>query len=183
MKNIVIVGAGDLGKEVVWLIEDINKKEPTYLIMGFLDDDASKKGQEFYGYKILGGTDQLVTLGEKVPLCATIAIQNGKIRKKIVEAHPQFDKWESIVHPTAVIASSSSYGEGSIFFPQTTVSVDTHIGRFGLFYIHSTVCNDCKIGDYVSVMSGLTVSERAEVNSECLIHAGRTIEPHSKCKK
>ena len=44
MKNIVIIGAGDLGKEVVWMIEDINKRKPTYLIMGFLDDDVEKTG-------------------------------------------------------------------------------------------------------------------------------------------
>ena len=33
MKNIVIVGAGDLGKEVVWLIEDINKRGTTVLVV------------------------------------------------------------------------------------------------------------------------------------------------------
>ena len=40
MKEIVIIGAGDLGREVVWLIEDINRLNPTYVILGFLDDDA-----------------------------------------------------------------------------------------------------------------------------------------------
>ena len=44
MKNIVIIGAGDLGKEIVWLIEDINKVKPTYVILGFLDDDTNKTG-------------------------------------------------------------------------------------------------------------------------------------------
>ena len=47
MKNIVIIGAGDLGKELVWLIEDINKVRPTYLILGFLDDDLSKDTYSF----------------------------------------------------------------------------------------------------------------------------------------
>jgi pyrroline-5-carboxylate reductase len=34
MKNIVIIGAGDLGKELVWLIEDINKVNQTHVILG-----------------------------------------------------------------------------------------------------------------------------------------------------
>ena len=59
MKNIIIIGAGDLGKEVVWLIEDINKVQPTYVILGFLDDDIAKDGGEFYGYRVLGDTNQL----------------------------------------------------------------------------------------------------------------------------
>ena len=183
MKNIVIVGAGDLGKEVVWLIEDINKEEPTYLIMGFLDDNPSKKGQEFYGYKILGGTDLLKSLSEKVPLYAVVAIQDGSIRRKIVEAHPEFTRWESIIHPMAVIASSSTVGCGSIFFPHTTVSVDTNAGKFGLYYINSTVCNDCRIGDYVSVMSGALVSERSIVGDGCQISAGHIVDPHKQVTK
>ena len=114
MKNLVIIGAGDLGKEMVWLIEDINKTAPTYLILGFLDDDQEKAGSEFYGYKVLGGTDLLQELSQKIPLSAVIAIQNGEVRKKIVAQHPEFDRWENVIHPTAVIASSCSLGKGNV---------------------------------------------------------------------
>ena len=180
MKNIVIIGAGDLGKEVVWLIEDINKHNPTYLVFGFLDDDEEKVGGEFYGYKVLGTTGQLEEISRRTPLAAVIAIQDGSVRRRIVEAHKDFDGWESIIHPTAVIAGSSPAGTGSVVFPQATVSVDTKLGKFGLFYIHSTICNDCRIGDYVSVMSGASVSERAEIGDESFLAAGSTVYPHRK---
>lgn len=180
MKNIVIIGAGDLGKELVWLIEDINKQHPTYLILGFLDDDKGKTGSEFYGYKVIGTVDQLEEIAKKIPTSAVIAIQDGKIRRKIVEDHWNFNDWESIIHPTAVIASTSQVRKGTIVFPQVTVSVDTKLGEFDLFYIHSTICNDCIVGDYVSVMSGSTVSERAEVVAENLLPAGCAVKPHSK---
>lgn len=183
MKNIVIIGAGDLGKEIVWLIEDINKRQPTYLILGFLDDDTAKSGTEFYGYKVLGGTEKLKELSLKIPLSAIVAIQDGSVRKKIVEAYSEFDRWESIVHPTAVIASTSTVGKGSVFFPQVTVSVDSKLGCFGLYYIHSTICNDCRIGDYVSVMSGATVSERVEIGDECFLAAGASVYPHKRLGK
>ncbi len=180
MKNIVIIGAGDLGKELVWLIEDINKKQPTYLILGFLDDDFQKDTYSFYGYKVLGGTDKLEEVNAKTPFSAVIAIRDGSVRKKIVEAHPDFDSWETIIHPTAVIASSTKVGKGNIFFPQVTVSVDTYLGQFGLYYIHSTICNDCWIGNYVSVMANASISEHAEIASETLIPANSSIEPHTK---
>lgn len=184
MKNIVIIGAGDLGKEVVWLIEDINKVNLTYVILGFLDDDQAKDGGEFYGYRVLGDSSQLESLAEKTPLCAIIAIQNGSIRKKIREEHKDFNDWTSIIHPTAVIASTSFVESGSIVFPHVTVSVDTKLGEFSLLYINSTICNDCKIGDYVSVMCGASVSERAEIGDECFLAAGSTVYPHKKlgCK-
>ncbi len=176
MKNIVIIGAGDLGKEIVWLIEDINRIEPTYLILGFLDDDAAKNSTEFYGYKVLGPVSMLDSL--TMPFCAVIAIQDGSVRKKIVGSYPNVKNWETIIHPSTVIAGSSTIGMGSIFFPQVTVSVDSRLGNFGLYYIHSTVCNDCRIGDYVSVMAGASVLEHAEIGDEAVLSAGSCIYPH-----
>lgn len=183
MKNILIIGAGDLGKEVVWLIEDINKVSPQYLILGFLDDDETKFGSEFYGYKVLGGTEQLSKLSARIPLSAVIAIQDGKVRQQIVDSHPEFDKWERIIHPSTVIASSSKVGKGCILFPQVTVSVDTQMGCFGLYYIHATVCNDCTIGDYVTIMSGASVSEHSVVEDDCFISANTCLPPHKKLDK
>ena len=169
MKNIVIIGAGDLGKELVWLIEDINKQHPTFLILGFLDDDLQKDTYSFYGYKVLGGTNKLEELNEKTPFSAVLAIQDGKTSKKIVEAHPEFNMWETVIHPTAVIASSTKIGKGCVFFPHVTISVETYLGNHCLFYIHSTVCNNCWIGNYVSVMANATVAGHMEVEKETIV--------------
>lgn len=180
MKNIVIIGAGDLGKELVWLIEDINKTKPTYLILGFLDDDLSKNTYSFCGYRVLGGTDKLEELNARTPFSSVLAIRDGCVRKKIVEAHPDYDSWETIIHPSTVIASSVKIGKGCIFFPQVTVSVDSYLGSFGLFYIHSTICNDCWIGNYVSVMANASISEHVEVATETLLPANSCIDSYKK---
>ncbi len=176
MKNIVIVGAGDLGKEIVWLIEDINKRTPTYLILGFLDDDIAKEQTEFYGYRVLGSVSRLDELS--MPFSAVVAIQDGSIRKKIVEDHPGVKNWETIIHPTAVLATSSVIGKGSIFFPQVTVSVDSELGAFGLYYIRATVSNDCRIGNYVSMMTGATALEHTNIGDESFLSAGSCVYPH-----
>lgn len=178
MKNIVIIGAGDLGKELVWLIEDINKVKPTYVILGFLDGDEDKIGKQFYGYEVLGTEKQLEELEKRRDACAVIAIQEGSIRRKIHDDHKSFQHWETIVHPSVVIANSVKVGRGSVFFPQVTVSVDSVLGDFGLYYIHSTICNDCEIGDYVSVMSGTQISERVVIREESYLAAGVTVYPN-----
>lgn len=163
MKNIVIIGAGSLGKEVVWLIEDINKVKPTYVILGFLDDDLGKVETDFCGYKVLGKVDQLIRIAAKTPVSAVIAIQDARIKKEIVDGIPEFTNWENIIHPTAVIAGSTSYGIGNLFFPQTVISIDCKLGNFGLYSIHSSVANDCVVGDYVSIMQSSTVSNHVRI--------------------
>lgn len=174
MKNVVIIGAGDLGKEVVWLIEDINRNKPTYLILGFLDDNKQKQGKEFCWYKVLGGIEDLEKLSKKMPICAIVAVKDSETRKRIVESHPNFTHWESIIHPNATIAPSSKIGIGSILFPNVTVSVDSMLGRFGVYYIHSMIGNDCQIGDYVTAMFDAVVLPHSK------IHEG-TILPTRSC--
>ena len=180
MKNIVIIGAGDLGREVVWLIEDINKIKPTYLVLGFLDDYKYKDGGEFYGYKVIGDIGALEKIAKETPVSAVIAIQDGDARRRIVEEHPDFDSWETIIHPTAVIASTSPVGKGSVIFPHVTVSVNTKIDDFVLLYIHAVICNDCNISKYVSVMFGTMIGERVDVGKACNLSAGCIIGPHLK---
>lgn len=180
MKNIVIIGAGDLGKEIVWLIEDINKVKPTYLILGYLDDNINKNTYSFNGYRVLGGTYRLEELYKITPFSAVLAIRDGLARKRIIEAHPFFSNWETIIHPTSVIAASTKIGDGCVFFPQVTVSVDSYLGRHGLFYINSTICNDCWVGDYVSIMANASISEHVQVQSLSLIQTGKCIPPHTK---
>ena len=38
MKDLIIVGAGGFGREVVWLVERINQSQPTWKVLGFVDD-------------------------------------------------------------------------------------------------------------------------------------------------
>ena len=54
MKKIAIIGAGGLGKEIVWLIERINKLKPTWDIYGFIENESTNEqyGDNIYGYKV-----------------------------------------------------------------------------------------------------------------------------------
>ena len=58
MKNIVLYGASGFGKEVAYIIERINEAEPTYNLLGFLDDGAQyHEGVTINGYPWVGTGD------------------------------------------------------------------------------------------------------------------------------
>lgn len=46
IKPIVIVGAGGMGRDTQWLIERINEEEPTYEILGYIDDGGNAEGSK-----------------------------------------------------------------------------------------------------------------------------------------
>lgn len=177
MKNLVIFGAGELGKEVVWLVEDINRAVPTWLILGFLDD-TKEKGEICHGYPVLGTMRDLESLNKKSLIHSVIALQKGEDRKRISAMYPGYSNWVSIIHPTAVVAPDTCIGEGSIIFPQVIVSVGSRLGDHNLLYMHATIANDCFFDDFVSVMTGVTVSEHVTIGQESYIAAGSNIYPH-----
>ena len=82
MKKIVIVGAGGFGREVEWLIKRINQVNPTYEMIGFVDDGKAI-GEKIGHSKVIYTTDELSKVNEE--LCVTIAIGNAKVRKMIAE--------------------------------------------------------------------------------------------------
>ena len=53
MKDLIIFGASGFGREVAWLIERINRVNPTWNLLGFMDDNEEIQGTEINGYKVL----------------------------------------------------------------------------------------------------------------------------------
>ena len=180
MKEIVILGAGDFGKEVAWLIEEINKREPRYIILGYLDDDESKIGKQFNGYECLGPVASLTALNRNHHACAVIANQNGEIRRKFVEMFPGFDEWETLVHPSVNISDTSTMGKGCVVCAGGNISCNTKIGDFCLFNISVTMGHDCEIGNYVSIMSGSCVSGHVTIGDGAYLATNCTIIPGMK---
>lgn len=180
MKRIVIIGAGDFGKEVAWLIEDINKVKSTYELFGFLDDDKKKIGQVYNGYPCLGPISKLTDLYKEHSVCAVIAMQNVDIRKLIVAKYPEFDNWETLIHPSVNFSDTSSIGKGCIICSGSAVSVNTVIGNHCVFNISVTLGHDCTIGNYVSVMSGSCISGHVLVKDNAYLATNCTVVPKMK---
>jgi FlaA1/EpsC-like NDP-sugar epimerase len=62
-KNILIIGAGDVGEMIVREMK--NKRESAYSPIGFIDDDIQKKGSTIHGIPILGNSDMLPDIIKK----------------------------------------------------------------------------------------------------------------------
>ena len=180
MKNIVIIGAGDFGKEVAWLIEDINRAKPVYQILGFLDDDEKKIEKVYNGYECLGPVCHINELSIKTPVCAVIAMQDSIIRKQIVEKLTGFDAWETLIHPSVNMSETSQIGKGCIVCAGCNISVNTKIGDHCIFNLSVTIGHDCVIDDYVSVMSGATVCGHVTIGKEAYLATNCTVVPGKK---
>ena len=81
MKDLIIIGASGFGREVAWLVERINKKEQTWNLLGFLDDNEEIQCTTVNGYPVLGTIHSVTDYQDAYYVCA---IGASKVREKVI---------------------------------------------------------------------------------------------------
>lgn len=159
MKDIVIYGAGGFGKEVACLINLINSYEPTWKLIGFIDDGLPiGTAVSHFGY-VIGNKDYFSTIDK--PLAVVMAIGNGKIVNKIVaNISSPFVEFPNLIHPNFWISDKESFkiGYGNIIQGNCTVTCDVTIGNFNILNGSVVIGHDSKIGDFNTIMPATRIS-------------------------
>jgi sugar O-acyltransferase (sialic acid O-acetyltransferase NeuD family) len=174
MKDIVIIGAGDFGREVVWLIEDINAMKDEWNILGFVDDNADLLGKEFDGYKVIGNLDWL--MNQSIYVVNSIA--NPKVREMMMtKLASSSNKYPSLIHPNVVISKRATIGEGSIITSGNIVSTGVKVGKHVIINLACTLGHDSIYDDYASLMPGVNVSGHAHFGRCVHVGTGSAVIP------
>jgi len=155
MKDIVIVGAGGFGREVAWLIEDINKAKPEWNILGFVDDNPNIQGSLINEFKVIGTLDWLSKQSTNV----VFAIGNPITKKKLVQKLSGSKNLSPIlIHPSVMFSKTVSFKEGCIICAGTILTTNITCGKHVILNLSCTVGHDAIIGDYCTVLPGVNVS-------------------------
>ncbi len=172
MKDIVIIGAGGFAREVAWLIEDINKKEQQWNLLGFIDDNLELQGKEINGYKVIGTIEDYQKMSNEI--YSVIAIGNGEIRKKIVEKLSN-KKYGILIHPTALISNSVKIEEGTIICSGNIITVNITIGKHVILNLANTIGHDAILKDFSTICPGVNLSGNTIIGEETTLGTGSAI--------
>lgn len=170
MHRIAIFGAGGFGREVHFLIEQINNVKPIYEFIGYFDDGI-ENGKLINDYPVLGGIDELNNYTEE--LCVAIAVGDPKIKEVVISRITnQKISFPNLIHPNVIIGNSkyTKIGAGCIICAGVIITVNITIGNFVILNLSCTVGHDTIIGDYSSFMPSVNIS--GEVNIEQGVYVG-----------
>ena len=147
MRDIVIIGSGGFATEIKYLIDAINRVNPQWNLLGFVDDWSRKKGDEIIdGYKLLGTTE--VLNNSKEALYAIIALGSPQYIIDAVEnVHNPIIKFANLIHPSTEI-DTTDIGYGNIFCFGSFISYNVKIGNFNFFNTMCAVGHDVCIGSF-----------------------------------
>jgi len=155
MKDMVIIGAGGFGREVAWLIEDINKEKELWNIIGFVDDNEDIQGTEINGYKVIGNIDWL----KNQRLNVVNAIGDSITRKKVVQRLESTNNmYPNLIHPSVVYSDKVSFGEGNIICAGNILTVNIDLGKHVIINLDCTIGHDVVLGDYTTIFPSVNVS-------------------------
>lgn len=158
MNKLIIIGASGFGREVAWLVERINKVNPTWDLLGFIDDNPDLKDAVVGGYKVLGTSSAVGDYTDAYFVCAVGA---SKIREiiinKVTEISPSI-KFATLLDPTVEISDRVEIGEGTIICAHSIITVDISIGKHNIINLDCTVGHDAIMQDYVTLYPSVNVS-------------------------
>lgn len=164
IKPLVIIGAGGLGREVAWLVEDINEKMPSWNLQGFIDDNL--QGKTLEGYPILGNSEDLLALKHKP--WVVVAIADTAIRRNIIKKliDREFNL-ATLIHPTVSHSKYNKIGQGSIICSGSIITTNVTIGKACIINPGCFIGHDTILEDYISLMPATNIAGETYIATGC----------------
>lgn len=175
MNKLYIIGSGGFGREVAWLVERINQKKPTWDLVGFIDDNESKKGSFEGKYEVLGSCEYLQSINE--PFWVVCAIGTAKIREQVVKKLYNYSnlKFATLIDPSVILSEKSNIDEGTIICASSILTVDYKIGKHVIINLDCTIGHDAIIKDFVTCYPSANISGNVNIGKCTEIGTGTNI--------
>lgn len=159
-KDLIIIGAGSVGGHVATNLKDYSAD---YNLIGFLDDDKSKIGNEFVGFPVLGDIDSIRNYPSTISIVIGIAFPSIKL--KIIEKLKKlgYNNYPSFVSKAAWLSENTKVGDGCIIYPGTTINYNCIIENFVVINMNCAIGHDCNIANYVSFAPGVLTGGRTTI--------------------
>jgi acetyltransferase EpsM len=160
MKKLIIIGGYGNGTVVQSTAEDINQVEPTWEILGFLND--FEKGP-INSKPVLGPIDEATVApyledDEVFFFYSLISVKmNFKFLHKLHDLKIPKERFATIIHPTAVVSKFAQIGYGVCIQPFVSVGPNVNIGNYVQIFAQSLIGHDATLEDYSYVANNACV--------------------------
>ena len=173
--RILIVGAGGHGQVVADIFAAQRAAGDDVEVIGFVDDDPKLKGQHRLGKPILGNLAGMRPLGHDAVI---LAVGNNNHRARLDEdMRRRGDRFAAATHPSALLATDTRVGDGSMICARVVVGCCSHVGRGVILNTACTIDHHAHIDDFVHVAPGVHLGGDVSIGSRSLLGIGAIVLP------
>lgn len=180
MKEIVVVGAGGFGREVLDIIRAKNVAgHPEIRVRGVVDKAVDGRTARLlevhHGVAHLGTDDEWFSRGN-TRYDIVLGIGDPGLRSILARRYQAHGHRPlTLIHPSADIGSGAILGPGTVICGGAQVSTNVTVGPHSHINPNVTIGHDVRLGDYVSLNPGALVSGHAWLGDRVLVGAGAVI--------
>ena len=179
MKDLVIIGAGGMGREIYYHAKECNGYQTEYRIKGFIDDNIHSLDGFNDFPEVLDTVDHYNICANDVFVTSIGSVKSKKLCiEKILHKGGTFI---SLIHPTARIAPDARLGTGVIIMRRVDVGSYTHVGNYSFIQADAVIGHDAEVGDFCRIdckvvcVGGVKVEEAAIIHTSAVISHGVTV--------
>lgn len=177
-ENVVIVGAGGFGREVLQWLRDAAAAGSKQVVRGFLDDtgpDLSAFGLEV---PVLGPVDAgVLDGGDRCILAIGDPAARLALAERLEAAGARFT---TLVHPSAVVAPSAKLGKGVVVCPFGFIGPDATLEAHALLNVRASVGHDARIGRAAVLSPHSFVGGAAEIAEAAMLGSAAMVLPRQR---
>lgn len=172
--RIIIVGAGGFGREVLLWVRAA-WPECADRVAGFLSADGQRMDGHDADTPILGSPDDYRPApGDGLLLAVGLPAVRRRIAESLLSRGSTF---LTLIHPTAIVASTATIGAGSILCPFSIASDSSMIGRFVLMNYHASLGHDARADDFAVLSPYATLGGAAHIGDDVFLGLHASVGP------
>lgn len=172
MKNLVIIGAGGMGRTIYSnALESIGYGD-SFVIKGFIDDNV-KALDNFKNYPAIIGT-----IKDYVPADNDVFVSSigGNSRRGCMEEIiSRGGEFIEIIHKTARIYTNVKLGKGNFIGAYSVIGNDAVVGDYNMIQSYSVIGHDAIIGSWNRIDTHVTCVGGIVIEDDVNIHTGAII--------
>lgn len=173
LTDLVFLGAGGTARDVLSLVEDLNRERRQYRCVAMLDDDEKLWGRKIQGVPIFGPLADAKRYDSAQFVNTLGSPRNYRCRLDVpARLGLPAKRFETLIHPTAALSSSATVGAGTIILPHVVLLSGVTLGDHVLILAGSILNHDVRVGDYAILASAVNLSGAVEIGCGSYIGSG-----------
>ncbi len=168
-RPLLILGARSQGPVIADWVSGI----PDFRITHFVENMERERCQgTLEGLPILWVTEVQGLVESHCAVCALGSTHRSRFIEQVAAYGMPF---ATPVHPSAIVSSKSTVGEGTIVSPGVVIASFTHLGRHVLVNRGALIGHDVEIGDYVTIGPGANFAGFSRIGEATYIGMGAMV--------
>lgn len=175
MKNIVIIGAGCLAREVYSYVKHCALQGHKWRLKGFLDDRADMLSGFNYSIPILSGVEAYEPRDADLFVCALGHPAHKEKYCRMIEA--KGGRFATLVHPSAIVGDNVVIEDGALIAPLAVLTSDIKIGKFTYIGTSCGLGHDNIVGCYSQLSGNVSLGGRVVIEDSVFVGLSATVVP------